>query len=272
MFRTLTLTLALAYGSTTTGAAAQSVPAATFNASYAYSRANQGQPVGPVYADGRTTNGATAARVQSNVGGPVGLPQVTAEANPFGVVSASATTVGVDGWRATANADTRYYFTVDGVDSSARILIDYNAILTTSLSQTGGPYIAIADANLGIYGDNVSLSFRSSRGLGGTVAFNPDLVLQDTFQVRGGRTVQVVQRASTFAINGVTASAYADPFFTIDPASLVLFPNARLVFSQFIENAPISGVPEPATWALMIAGFGAVGVAMRRRRTSVAFA
>lgn len=31
-----------------------------------------------------------------------------------------------------------------------------------------------------------------------------------------------------------------------------------------------SGVPEPAMWGLMIAGFGGIGVAMRRRRTAVA--
>ena len=27
------------------------------------------------------------------------------------------------------------------------------------------------------------------------------------------------------------------------------------------------GVPEPSTWAMMLLGFGAVGIAMRRRRT-----
>jgi len=32
----------------------------------------------------------------------------------------------------------------------------------------------------------------------------------------------------------------------------------------------IGAVPEPATWAMMIAGFGAVGLAMRRRRTVAA--
>lgn len=31
-------------------------------------------------------------------------------------------------------------------------------------------------------------------------------------------------------------------------------------------------VPEPATWALMIAGFGTVGYAMRRRRARIAYA
>ena len=37
-----------------------------------------------------------------------------------------------------------------------------------------------------------------------------------------------------------------------------------------VIDAP--AVPEPATWALLIAGFGAVGGAMRRRRTALAYA
>ena len=49
------------------------------------------------------------------------------------------------------------------------------------------------------------------------------------------------------------------------------FGNARTVNSNF-EVAVNAAVPEPATWAMMIAGFGLVGGAMRRRKTSVAFA
>jgi len=36
--------------------------------------------------------------------------------------------------------------------------------------------------------------------------------------------------------------------------------------------APTASVPEPATWATMMLGFGLAGAAMRRRRTTVAFA
>ena len=42
---------------------------------------------------------------------------------------------------------------------------------------------------------------------------------------------------------------------------------------DFIIRATISAVPEPATWAMMIGGFGLVGAAMRRRtRVTVAYA
>ncbi len=35
-------------------------------------------------------------------------------------------------------------------------------------------------------------------------------------------------------------------------------------------NAPVSGVPEPSTWAMLVAGFGLVGFASRRRKAAVA--
>jgi len=35
---------------------------------------------------------------------------------------------------------------------------------------------------------------------------------------------------------------------------------------SYVGNLNISPVPEPATWAMMLLGFGAVGFAMRRRR------
>ena len=37
-------------------------------------------------------------------------------------------------------------------------------------------------------------------------------------------------------------------------------------------DAPIAAVPEPATWAMIIAGFGLVGGTMRRRSTKIAIA
>ena len=44
-------------------------------------------------------------------------------------------------------------------------------------------------------------------------------------------------------------------------------------FSMSASLAPVPAVPEPATWAMMIAGFGMIGGTMRhRKRTTVGFA
>ena len=37
------------------------------------------------------------------------------------------------------------------------------------------------------------------------------------------------------------------------------------------SSAAVAAVPEPATWAMMLLGFGGIGVAMRRRRKAVAY-
>ncbi|GGE22492.1 hypothetical protein GCM10011529_31340 [Polymorphobacter glacialis] len=42
------------------------------------------------------------------------------------------------------------------------------------------------------------------------------------------------------------------------------------VVANIIGAPPIAGVPEPATWGLMLGGFGMIGAAMRRRKRQVA--
>ncbi|MBA3896014.1 MAG: PEPxxWA-CTERM sorting domain-containing protein [Sphingomonadaceae bacterium] len=50
-------------------------------------------------------------------------------------------------------------------------------------------------------------------------------------------------------------------------------PGAILMDDFSVEAVPVSPVPEPAIWAMMIVGFGAIGGAMRhRRQVSVRFA
>ncbi|WP_296596171.1 discoidin domain-containing protein [Phenylobacterium sp.] len=45
--------------------------------------------------------------------------------------------------------------------------------------------------------------------------------------------------------------------------------NANASAAVRLPTAPVAGVPEPGTWALMIAGFGAAGAALRRKRPAV---
>jgi hypothetical protein len=42
--------------------------------------------------------------------------------------------------------------------------------------------------------------------------------------------------------------------------------------SDLFKPNTVSGVPEPASWALMLGGFGLVGGAMRRRRVAMRLA
>ena len=74
------------------------------------------------------------------------------------------------------------------------------------------------------------------------------------------------------------ADAYIDPVITIDPAFLLTHPGATLTFSAGVQNGQYptgvipptgpTGVPEPATWAMMLLGVGFAGGALRSNRAS----
>lgn len=64
--------------------------------------------------------------------------------------------------------------------------------------------------------------------------------------------------------NNVTAF-YLFNFGNTGATGLTFSPNAQ-GFSNAAIYTPPRGVPEPATWAMMLLGFGGIGTAMRRRR------
>jgi len=73
-----------------------------------------------------------------------------------------------------------------------------------------------------------------------------------------------------------SASAYIDPTIMIDPIFALTDANYlndfTLSLSDGMGNGLSGGVPEPATWGLMLLGFGAMGLALRRRRAGLALA
>lgn len=82
-----------------------------------------------------------------------------------------------------------------------------------------------------------------------------------------------------FTTNGTTSRAamgwttYTYDFVATSTVSNLAFTSIDNTPSgPALDNVSISGgnVPEPATWAMLIAGFGLVGVAARRRRGAVA--
>jgi hypothetical protein len=89
-------------------------------------------------------------------------------------------------------------------------------------------------------------------------------------------------------VNGV--STQTDDFYVIfgidnkgnfNPSSMFNNGGFRLSVGNYFGSSSVSSVrvidpnapvPEPATWAMFIGGFGFIGAAMRRRRVSVSFA
>ncbi len=67
-----------------------------------------------------------------------------------------------------------------------------------------------------------------------------------------------------------SATAYIDPTIMIDPIFANTDPNYlsdfKLTISDGIGNGLAGGVPEPASWALILSGFGALGAGLRSRR------
>jgi len=73
--------------------------------------------------------------------------------------------------------------------------------------------------------------------------------------------------------NGNQVLPGTNGLFTVSGSSGERFTSITLTSSSNsfeIDNLAVSAIPEPATWAMLIAGFGMVGFAARRRRTLVA--
>jgi hypothetical protein len=87
----------------------------------------------------------------------------------------------------------------------------------------------------------------------GTATESGGLLIRSSSNTNGDRYMPL-----QFTINGTTTVGNA--FFSSD-SSL-----------QKIEYAAVGGVPEPAIWAELVAGFALAGAAMRRRRPQTALA
>lgn len=124
----------------------------------------------------------------------------------------------------------------------------------------------------------------SSDTITGGLLFNPAVTLSDVLITLDGITLfsSATLPSATLSFGSLPVLA-DDPFKTIAVRFRSSADTAFRVqlgalggdnIGPVIDNLSISAVPEPATWAMMIGGFGLVGGAMRRRaaRTSVTYA
>lgn len=114
-----------------------------------------------------------------------------------------------------------------------------------------------------IFFDNVPGVFNGVAQTASSISFGTGLA--SAFQI-SGTTIPFAQFAGAPVFTGPLTA----PVFRPGTFSFTGFSNGTLIVSQVA-----GAVPEPATWAMLITGFGGIGVAMRRRakvRTTVAYA
>jgi len=216
-----------------------------------------------VLAAGGTT--AASAAIVTNGGFEDGLAG-------WNVVNLSGTTPGVGVQTVTTNGavdSTGYGDIVPSYDggSSAVFFVDDNAIqsIWQKVSLVSGTEYTLSFALFGTQSgatNDFGFAFTESV-VSDFLTFFPirsiDLLTDDDVSVGGWQTYNytfTANRTDDYFLNFAFVSGPT-------PAKDVLLDGVS------ITSAP---VPEPATWAMMIAGLGMVGFAMRRRATKVQFA
>lgn len=159
----------------------------------------------------------------------------------------------------------RYNYVVEfargeGVSSGSNFAIfDFNGYVAGSVTSTNGAVIASAES--------------VSSGLVPVPTFSDDPTITNLRFTYNGPTVDLSNQAfAGFSALSTFGSIALDGFSGLSVKTTGLTAGQN-VFTQGPVGVP-AGVPEPATWAMLILGMGAVGSSLRYRRRAmrVAFA
>lgn len=156
-----------------------------------------------------------------------------------------------------------YRFVIDGPDSNAKVPVFLNSVATSE----------------GTVPAQLQLIFKSDDDAGfAGYTTNPDagaFTVDSLFYLQPGKTYELNLRAEAYVLSYylgddevASASATIDPTFTIQGDFAKDYHFVGLPDSA-IGRAD-AAVPEPASWTMMVGGFGMLGGTLRRRRQPAA--
>lgn len=153
-----------------------------------------------------------------------------------------------DGWTSNTNGIEIQHNGIGGAPNSSPNLVELDTTANSSMFYALGAgrysvsYYYSPRPNVGADSNGIALSIGATQ--------------LDSITVAGGGSTNFGLRTVNFTTTGgnLTFSAFG----TSDGVG------------GYLDDITVSAIPEPATWGLMIAGFGLVGYAARRRRAAVA--
>lgn len=203
-------------------------------------------------------------------------------------LQAEATVLTFDGSICTTGACSNYGRILQSYGDTASVDVQYNRDVHTGTFTTGGAsstlsywsdgYNSLVNVAWGGASDGAGTPMIFLKPLHGLAVTLNGFDLGSWFHTARGTQVTIVDGAGAtlFSSGPITVGTGDRPShfaFSLSSASGIGIQWGPSGFNTGIDNVDFSagpgGVPEPATWALMLIGFGAVGLATRRRESCV---
>lgn len=231
-----------------------------------YAQTNIGYAFGGIPYDNHISYGDTAQMVSSN--GPQALTGAArASASPLhnGTIDVSAVAERA-GWAATAEADLSYSFQIVALHGGGVLPALVPILVSASATSfRDGPYVDEV-AQFMVSQNSVQKVYAQGHRPDGRELTIFAVSQYVSFDPSKPVSVYMFGSADAFATGGFDRKVdrvLVDPSFAIDPA----FASSYKLVGLPDGVGGVAGVTEPETWALMIAGFGAVGSILRSRRS-----
>lgn len=162
-------------------------------------------------------------------------------------------------------------FTATATNGAASLVVDYSIGTDGTLGTLG-----LANFTDFTLSENVDGTIYTGSGgintVAGTGATATATALSFDFSQNGGLLVFVANPGAAICFSGLNAGCLGAPApsaFLIDFSHAVVGYTLRSTGVEVLATAAPT-VPEPAAWALMVAGFGLVGTAVRRKALAAA--